>query len=110
VDPESSAVLGDLQREDRGRLHHSGAVLRGPVLTKGATPALQDIVYRSTFEYDPVTDALTFWFSGARYESGRYRWGAAVERHRRTAVFEVTGDVVDPRSLPAAPAPLDDWP
>jgi hypothetical protein len=85
-------------------------VVARPVLTKGAIPAFQDIVYRSTFDYDPVTDALTFWFSGARYESGRYRWGAAVERLRRAAVFEAAGDIVDPRSLPAAPAPLDDWP
>jgi hypothetical protein len=42
---------------------------------------------RSTFAYDPSTDALTFWYSGARYEDGRYIWSAAVERRRRGAIF-----------------------
>jgi hypothetical protein len=81
-----------------------------PVLTKGATYALQDIVYRTTFEFDPLTDAITFWFSGARYESAQYRWGAAVERRHRADVFEGTQAGLDPSQLPPAPAPLDDWP
>jgi hypothetical protein len=80
------------------------------VLVKGAIPELQDIVYRSTFEYDELTDAVTFWFSGARWEAGRYRWAAAVERRHRSALvggFEAT---IDPGQLPPAPAPLDEWP
>jgi hypothetical protein len=85
-------------------------IVPAPVLVKGVTPGLQDIVYRSTFEYDPLTDALTFWFSGARYEDGRYRWGAAVERRRRRDVVAPAADVADPRLLPPAPAPLDEWP
>jgi hypothetical protein len=81
-----------------------------PVVMKGAAPTLQDIVYRSTFEYDPVRDAITFWFSGARFEHGRYVWGAAVQRRWRSAVFPPLASRVDPRSLPPAPAPLTDWP
>ena len=85
-------------------------VVTQPVLVKGAIPELQDVVYRSTFEYDPVTDAVTFWFSGARYEAGRYRWGAAVERRHRVALTERLADTIDPRELPPAPAPLEEWP
>lgn len=85
-------------------------VVPQPVLVKGMIPGLEDIAYRTTFAYDPHTDALTFWFSGARYEGGRYRWSAAVERRRRASVFEALAAGVDPRLLPPAPAPLDDWP
>ena len=77
---------------------------------KGVIPELQDIVYRTTFEYDPATDALTFWYSGARYERGRYRWAAAVERRLRAQVFEAAAVTIDPRQLPPPPAPLEDWP
>lgn len=58
-----------------------------PVLVRGATTALADIVYRSSFEYMPVSDVITFWFSGARYEAGRFVWSAAVERRPRATVF-----------------------
>jgi hypothetical protein len=85
-------------------------VLAQPVLVKGAIPELQDIVYRSTFEYDPATDVVTFWFSGARYESGRYRWSAAVERRRRSDLDAPVRTTIYPGALPPAPAPLDEWP
>ncbi len=85
-------------------------VMAQPVLVKGAIPELQDIVYRSTFEYDPATDAVTFWFSGARYESGKYRWSAAFERRHRAALSERLEDTINPAQLPPAPAPLEEWP
>jgi hypothetical protein len=85
-------------------------VVAQPVLVKGAIPELQDIVYRSTFAYDPVTDAVTFWFSGARREGGRYRWGAAVVRRHRTILADRLEAAMDPAQLPPAPAPLDEWP
>lgn len=85
-------------------------VIPQAVLVKGAIPELQDIVYRSTFEYDPLTDAVTFWFSGARWEGGRYRWGAAVERRHRSALAETLQATLDPAMLPPAPAPLEEWP
>ena len=66
---------------------YAWTVVSQPVITKGVTATLQDIVYRSTFEYDPVSDALTFWISGARFERGRYHWGAVVERRHRASSF-----------------------
>ena len=80
-----------------------------PVLVKGALPAFQDIVYRTTFEYDPVTDAITFWFSGARYDGAKYVWSAAVERRHRADVFAPVAALAATVLLPA-PAPLVDWP
>jgi Bacterial Ig-like domain (group 1) len=85
-------------------------VVAQPVLVKGAIPELEDIVYRSTFEYDPATDAVTFWFSGARYDGGRYRWGAAVERRHWAEVTQPGEGTIDPAELPPAPAPLEEWP
>ncbi|HET6579108.1 MAG TPA: hypothetical protein VFG66_12325 [Gemmatimonadales bacterium] len=85
-------------------------VIQQPVLVKGVIPELQDIVYRTTFEYDPASDALTFWYSGARYEGGQYRWAAAIERRLRSEVFQSAAATLDPRQLPPAPAPLDEWP
>jgi hypothetical protein len=82
-----------------------------PVLSKGAIPTLQDIVYRGTFEYDPDADAVTFWFSGARYDGGQYVWGAAIERRRRADVFAPAETLEEPAvPAPPAPAPLIDWP
>jgi hypothetical protein len=86
------------------------AVVATPVLAKGRSPAFQDIVYRSTFSYDPTSDALTFWYSGARYEDGRYVWGAAIERRRRADIFERRLAVRRPDDFAPAPAPLTDWP
>jgi hypothetical protein len=83
--------------------------LERPVLVKGAIPAFEDIVYRTTFEYDPLSDAITFWFSGARFDGARYVWSAAVERRHRPDVFAPAG-ALDAAVLLPAPAPLVDWP
>jgi len=58
-----------------------------PVLSRGATPEFTDIVYRSSFEYAPVSDVVTFWYSGATFGVGGFRWSAAVERRSRESVF-----------------------
>jgi hypothetical protein len=89
---------------------YTWTVASQPVITKGVTQTLQDIVYRSTFEYDVASDALTMWISGARFDRGRYVWGAVVERRHRSALFAPTATLVDPRLLAPAPAPLADWP
>jgi hypothetical protein len=53
-----------------------------PLLSAGATPELQDVVYRSTFEVHPAQRAVTFWFSGAKYVNKLYVWHAVtVTRH-----------------------------
>ena len=85
-------------------------VVPHPVLAKGRSPAFQDIVYRSTFEYDRAADALTLWYSGARYEDGRYIWSTAVERRRREAVFAPVMKAAGAGLFTPAPAPLVDWP
>jgi hypothetical protein len=81
-----------------------------PVLAKGRVPQFADIVYRTTFAYDPLTDAITFWYSGARYDGTRYVWSAAVERRRRSEVFAPPTKFADTGPFPPAPAPLVEWP
>ena len=51
----------------------------GPVLVREAIPEFRDIVYRASLIYDPRADAVTLWYSGARYEGGRYTWRIATE-------------------------------
>ena len=58
-----------------------------PVLAHGAIPELQDVVYRSSFVYDAAADELTIWYSGARYDGGKYIWRSAVQRRRREDLF-----------------------
>jgi hypothetical protein len=58
-----------------------------PILTRGASRELADVVYRSTFAYDDRTDVIDFWYSGARYETGTYIWHTAYQRRPRGEVF-----------------------
>jgi hypothetical protein len=58
-----------------------------PVLVRGASPELADVVYRSTFSYDDATDVIDFWYSGAKYEFGQYVWRTAYQRRTRGEVF-----------------------
>ncbi len=81
-----------------------------PVISKGRIPEFEHIVYRSTFDYDPVSDAITFWYSGASYRNSGYVWRAAVERRQREEVFAVALAVPDPSLYHPPPAPLLDWP
>ena len=82
-----------------------------PLLAKGIIPAFADIVYRSTFSYDPVSDDIFFWYSGARYDGHAYVWSAAVQRRTRADVFQASSTVYDARPLLApAPAELEEWP
>lgn len=80
------------------------------VLVKGRIPEFQDIVYRSSFAYDPLTDAITFWYSGARYVGSAYAWRAAVERRHRADVFEGLLSIEDGSLFTPPPAPLLNWP
>ena len=51
----------------------------GAVLSRSIIPAFEDIVYRGSLLYDQATDAVTLWYSGARFENGRYTWRIATE-------------------------------
>lgn len=72
-----------------------------PVLLAGAIPEFRDVVYRSTFAYDARTDAVTFWFSGARLQDSAFTWRTAVQRRLRADVFAM----VAANQVSAAPAP-----
>jgi len=58
-----------------------------PVLAHGAAFELQDVVYRSTFSFDAASDAVTLWYSGARFDNNNYIWRSAVQRRRRADLF-----------------------
>ena len=90
---------------------YAWTVLEHAVLARGRIPELTDIVYRSSFQYDPASDAITFWYSGARYNGTKYVWSAAVQRRHREEVFAAPLDL----ALPAVrwgepPVPLLEGP
>ncbi|MEP6764256.1 MAG: hypothetical protein ABJB66_08110 [Gemmatimonadaceae bacterium] len=67
-----------------------------PLLQAGDLKELNDIVYRSTFDYDATTDEVRFWFSGANVIGlGKYNWRTVGQRLKRSDVF---GRVTAPRS------------
>jgi len=63
------------------------AIQPGPVLVRGAIPAFADIVYRASLIYDEISDTITLWYSGARFENNRYTWRIATERLGFSAFF-----------------------
>ena len=58
-----------------------------PVLARGAMRAFSDVVYRSTFSYDAVSDSIELWYSGARYDSRQYVWRSAYQQRSRGELF-----------------------
>lgn len=55
----------------------------------GVIPAFKDIVYRSTFSYDPVSDAVNLWISGASFgDDSTFTWSTAAVRKSRLALFD----------------------
>jgi hypothetical protein len=58
------------------------------VLRRGTIPAFADIVYRASLLYDASTDNVTLWYSGAKYENGRYDWRIATERLPASAFLD----------------------
>lgn len=65
-----------------------------PLLARHEAPLLQDVVYRSTFAYDPTARTLTVWYSGATVDKGTegvpargYVWSAAVATYVIDDVF-----------------------
>jgi hypothetical protein len=60
-----------------------------PVISAGVIPEFADVVYRSTFAYNPTTDAVRLWYSGARArEDGSLVWQSAFDRRNRAELFE----------------------
>jgi hypothetical protein len=58
-----------------------------PLLLKGASDELHDIVYRSTVDYDAASGTVALWYSGAKYDRGFYRWHLAWEQLSLSALF-----------------------
>lgn len=86
---------------------------RNPVLSAGAIPEFADIVYRATFAYDRNNDAVTFWYSGARFDGSAFVWSSAVQQRNRLDVIEAASEQNGdrPTSLRSAPrAQLTDPP
>lgn len=52
-----------------------------PLLGPGMLPALNDLVYRSTFRYFSKSDVVDVWFSGARLEGSSYHFALATARY-----------------------------
>jgi hypothetical protein len=75
-----------------------------PVLARGAIDALRDVVYRSSFAYDPSSDAVTIWYSGARFDGANYSWHSAVQRRLRVDLFNTIA--APPKAALAAPVAL----
>jgi hypothetical protein len=75
-----------------------------PVLARGAIDALRDVVYRSSFAYDPSSDAVTIWYSGARFDGSNYSWHSAVQRRLRVDLFNTIA--APPKAALAAPVAL----
>lgn len=59
-------------------------VAPSPLLSRNAIPDFSDIVYRASFIYQPRTDYVTFWYSGARFDTDHYVWHTAIQRMPRT--------------------------
>lgn len=58
-----------------------------PVLLKGASDDLKDVVYRSTVDYDATSGQVTLWYSGAKFDHGSYSWHLASERLSQSGLF-----------------------
>ena len=84
--------------------------IRRPVVAKGEHPAFKDIVYRSTFSYDPAADDLRLWVSGARYEESRWTWSTFLIRKHRTGLFNPLASDKAPLVFEPPPVELVDWP
>jgi hypothetical protein len=84
--------------------------VRRPVVAKGEHPAIQDIVYRSTFAYDPGADDLRLWVSGARYETSRWTWSTLLIRKHRSSLLSPLAADESPRVFHPPPVELVDWP
>ena len=57
-----------------------------PLLARGASDGLRDVVYRSTIDFDAATGVVSVWYSGAKYENGGYSWHLAWERMQSDAL------------------------
>jgi hypothetical protein len=76
-----------------------------PVLLRGASDELRDVVYRSSIDFDAATGVVTLWYSGAKYDRGEYRWHLGWERMTHAGLLARVGAQapVAARTLPPRP-------
>ncbi len=68
-----------------------------PLVQAGDFKELNDIVYRSTFEYAAATDEVRFWFSGANALGNTVNdWRTVLQRMKRSDLF---GRVTAPKTI-----------
>ena len=58
-----------------------------PLIRNGVIPEFADIVYRASLMYNPSADAVTLWYSGARYINSAYEWHVATQQMSRATLF-----------------------
>jgi hypothetical protein len=76
-----------------------------PVLIKGASQELNDVIYRSSLAYDEATGIVTIWYSGAAVNNGVYAWHLAWERMPHTELFARVNQ--QPPATLGAPQPAE---
>jgi hypothetical protein len=79
-----------------------------PLLLRGASDELRDIVYRSSLDFDAAADVVTLWYSGATYDHGIYSWHLAWERMSSAQLLarvSTPGSIAARSALSARPAP-----
>ncbi|HET7584523.1 MAG TPA: Ig-like domain-containing protein [Gemmatimonadaceae bacterium] len=84
-----------------------------PLLARGVIPEFSNIVYRSSLAYDPASDRVTVWYSGALFDGAHWVWSAAVQRLTREALMQKVSRTsfgfpsLPGGAFPAAPPLLD---
>ena len=79
-----------------------------PVVVRGMNSSIADIVYRATFRYDPASDDLSLWISGASAADGGYIWATVFEKLKAAPLLEPEARVRTLRLLlPSMPLLMD---
>lgn len=86
------------------------AVRASPIVMRGMHRNIADIVYRATFSYEPRTDELRMWISGASGSSGAYTWKTVFERIKAATVLESEAHLSNPWAFTPSLPLLTDGP
>ncbi|MEP6590717.1 MAG: hypothetical protein ABJC19_06000 [Gemmatimonadota bacterium] len=79
-----------------------------PIVTRGMNRDIADIVYRATFRYEPATDDLALWVSGAAGSGGVYTWKTVFGRMKAADLLAPTVRLDTPWNFtPSQPLLLD---
>jgi hypothetical protein len=80
-----------------------------PVASRAVVPEFEDVVYRATFRFDPVTDDVWLWISGARLVRRGWVWSTMAVRRTRSSLF-APGQAAVRAALTPSVHSLTDWP